>query len=176
MRAPKTNIIGTFDSVSGETVVESQKGQHFRTMGRADAGGRVWLLPEETLYLLERGNLDVRCGEGAVVWSLQAAYAMLVGRGGVGLERYTVYAGLKRSGYVVQRGPAWDEEDGEGGDVVEPRGVETVGRKSVFAWMYRLLFERKPPTPLPLGPLVGPGLYRSYSELLELSRLEASIC
>lgn len=175
MRAAKTNIVGTFDASTGETVVESQKGQHFRTMGRADAGGRLRLLPEETLYLLERGNLDVRW-EGGMVFSLQAAYAQLVGRLGVSLERYTVYAGLKRSGYVVQRGPAWDEEVGLDGDVVEPRGSEVGRRESVYAWMYRLLFEKKPQPPPPLGPLVGPVLYRNYSGLLEILWYGSIIC
>lgn len=148
-------------------------------MGRADAAGRLRLLPEETLYLLERGNLDVRWAggdgcAGGVVWSLQGAYAQLVGRGRVGLERYTVYAGLKRSGYVVQRGPAWDEEEEGGG--VEGRGAEVGRGESVYAWMYRLLFEAKPRTPPPLGPLVGPGLYRSYSALLELSWQGFFVC
>lgn len=151
-------------------MVATPKGQHFRTMGRADASGRVWLLPEETLYLLERGNLEVRggVGEGEVVWSLQMGYALLVGGVGGVLERYTVYAGLKRSGYVVLRGPGWEEEEEEEGDGVEGRGVEGGKGESVYAWLYRLLFEGKPQTPPPLGPLVGPGLYRSYSGLVEV--------
>ncbi|RAL62653.1 hypothetical protein DID88_004498 [Monilinia fructigena] len=94
----------------------------------------LWLLPEEALYLVERGNLDlwwpnkssyhgVEEGESEKIentgdeddgapMSLQAAYAMLVGldgeRGKISLERYNVYANLKRNGYVVMRGPDWD--------------------------------------------------------------------
>lgn len=29
-------------------------------MGRDDSKSRIWLLPEEALYLIERGNLDIR--------------------------------------------------------------------------------------------------------------------
>ena len=174
MHAPRSNIIGIFDSTSGETVIENQKGQHFRTMGKADFEGKIRLLPEETLYLLERGNLDVRWpsrGEAnldGLPFSLQSAYTYLLGRLGLTLERYTVYAGLKRSGYVVQRGPAWYHGDLDK-NVVDPRGPEAPKRESVYAWMYKLLFETKPQPPPPLGPLVGPGLYRSYSERHKLS-------
>jgi len=43
-------------------VVESARGTHFRSMGAMNLGqrhGALWLLPEEALYLVERGNLDL---------------------------------------------------------------------------------------------------------------------
>ena len=92
------------------------------------------------------------------------AYAVLIGSGGLGLERWAVYAGLRRGGYVVQRGPGWDGEGGEG----EEEGVEVVGRRGgegVVAWVWRWLVERKGREPRPVGPLVGLGLYRGYGGL-----------
>ncbi|KAA6406704.1 MAG: hypothetical protein FRX48_09427 [Lasallia pustulata] len=171
-RPAKQNIIGTYTPHTGETVVASAKGQHFRTMGRADRRGEVRLAPEETLYLLERGSLDVRLGDGdgaGWVVGLQAAYAMLVGKGGVSLERYAVYAGLKRSGYVVLRGPGGRGRRGAGG-VVEETGAEAgeKERESLYVWLWRWLLERKPKPPPPFGPLVGKGLYRSYSDIYRL--------
>lgn len=103
--------------------------------------------------------------------SLQAAYACLVGMSGLTLERYTVYAGLKRSGYIVQRGPAWDPEDDV--DMVDVGTTSTVADASTqqqleqkplarFAWLYRSIFGASSTHPPPRGPLVAPGLYRSY--------------
>ncbi|RMZ77658.1 hypothetical protein DV738_g4251, partial [Chaetothyriales sp. CBS 135597] len=47
---------------------------------------------------------------GTLPMSLQGAYASFIGKSGLTLERYLVYAGLKRSGYVVQRAPTWGDE------------------------------------------------------------------
>ncbi|KAG0646053.1 tRNA-intron endonuclease sen54 [Hyphodiscus hymeniophilus] len=117
-------------------LVESSKGTLFRTTGKSTMGKKhssMWLLPEEALYMIERGNLDlwwpsrssftgvIEEIEGEVLeddeeegipMSLQAAYAMLIGhngeRGKVSLERYTVYTNLKRAGYIVSRAREWD--------------------------------------------------------------------
>ena len=56
---PKNHILGRFDASTCTVVVDRPKGPHFRTIGRAK-GLKVWLLPEEALYLVERGSLDVR--------------------------------------------------------------------------------------------------------------------
>lgn len=64
---PKNHILGRFDASTCMVVVDRPKGPHFRTIGRAK-GLKVWLLPEEALYLVERGSLDVRwpvSGDGA---------------------------------------------------------------------------------------------------------------
>lgn len=133
------------------------------------------LLPEEALYLVERGNLDLRWGEGGEEdeeiedgWSLslQAAYALLCGELGLTLERFTVYAGLKRCGYIVQRAPTWD---GVGDlDTVAPNERTTrdwIGGSAggLFTWLYRSLWGVRRVDARPRGPLVAPGLYRSYS-------------
>ncbi len=161
-------------------------------MGRADRWGRVWLGPEETVYLVERGSLDVRWpGVGAVggvdgrgeelgddegmPLSLQGVYACLMGRDGLSLERYVVYAGLRRSGYVVLRAPAWVEDGGDN-DGIDCGEVErdsvAVGHDTeqrswglgLFAHIFQSLFTSKRRDTSSQGPLVTPGLYRSYSK------------
>ena len=134
-------------------------------------------MPEETVYLCERGNLDVRwpVGEGdgeGLPLSLQGCYASLVGREGVSLERYVVYAGLKRSGYIVMRAPTWGEEDddyeeekvGGNGAIAEQYKVQKSWGLGLFAQIYKLFVTSKARDPPRLGPMVTPGLYRSYSE------------
>ena len=134
------------------------------------------LLPEETLYLLERGNLDLRFledGDGdddddksldGLPFSLQQAYTFLIGRLGLTLERYTVYAGLKRSGYIVQRGPAWYPEDVDK-DVVPLREAPSQRTWSLLAWLQNFVHGPEESSPQPIGPLVKVGLYRSYGPL-----------
>ncbi|RDL37260.1 Uncharacterized protein BP5553_04693 [Venustampulla echinocandica] len=173
-------------------VVESSKGPHFRTMGKSSLGQKrpsLWLLPEEALYLVERGNLDLwwptRSSLTAIIgeeenedsqkldgedevdegvpMSLQAAYALLVGndgeRGKVSLERYTVYANLKRNGYVVTRAPESDPQQ-EKTQVARHRGGS-----SPFNWLFSWLFVASEVKRQPFGPLVKPGMYRSYDEI-----------
>lgn len=182
-------------------MVRNPRGTHFRTMGRAEAGG-VRLGGEEALYLLERGALGVWWGgddegeekgeegekgkedekgeeeekeEGVVPMSLQAGYACLIGGGsGLSLERFTVYAGLKRCGYIVQRGPGWDKNFVGGEFVREERSAEE-RPLGLFARIYRALFEGRRRDPPPLGPLVGAGVYRSYSQLGKSELLWAAL-
>jgi len=119
-------------------------------------------------------------GEGAgekegVPMSLQGVYACLMGMGGLSMERYVVYAGLKRCGYVVLRAPTWAVEDG---DVEEDfrRDLRRAGHEEeqrywglgLFARIFRSLLTRRSNDPPPIGPLVMPGLYRSYSKLCVL--------
>ncbi|KAI4128612.1 MAG: hypothetical protein LQ338_002646 [Usnochroma carphineum] len=194
-------------------VIEKPSGQHIRTMGKADHRGKLWLLPEEVVYLVERGSLEVRYrgpattttikgsaggggaggeqemgereGEGNeekraeevngwddVSMSLQACYAWFMGRDGLSLERYAVFAGLRRSGYIVLRAPGWyEDDDHDDGQLVsamalpQDRGQRGTEQETwnIWQWLYKRLLERKPQDPPPSGPLVGPGLYRSYS-------------
>jgi len=137
-------------------------------MGKADTTGRLHLLPEEALYLVERGNLDLRWPAGhydgyneGMPFSLQSAYAVLIGKLGLTLERYTVYTGLKRSGYIVHRAPGWYPEDVLDREVSTKNAVIAEG-KSILSWLYGLLSASRVQN-AQMGPLVGPGLYRSYS-------------
>ncbi|KZT28387.1 hypothetical protein NEOLEDRAFT_1087445 [Neolentinus lepideus HHB14362 ss-1] len=106
------------------------KGIHFSSMGHsvqrpiADADvklqKRLELLPEEALYLLERGALwcwqDTNEGSWPInmsdidargpPMSVQQAYACMIGKEDLTLEEYQVFAYLKRLGYVVTRAEA----------------------------------------------------------------------
>ena len=167
------------------------KGPLFKSMGkvyspkddplgfRESHSNRLWLLPEEVLYLLERGTIDVRWpaddgedGDLGVPMSLQGAYAAFIGRedetGGVlTFERYSVYAGLKRTGYTVQRAPSWHGPgDVPGEECLPPRptttwslGLLTAGWRSLFTSKGQASEEEQRE-----GPLAPPGLYRSYGE------------
>lgn len=101
------------------------KGIHFSVMGHSEARPtsiddgsmklqkRLELLPEEALYLIERGALfcwkDIQMNftglddiEGAPM-SVQQAFAEIIGKEDLTLEKYQVFAYLRRLGYVVTR-------------------------------------------------------------------------
>ncbi|ETW81377.1 hypothetical protein HETIRDRAFT_318918, partial [Heterobasidion irregulare TC 32-1] len=82
---------------------------------------RLELLPEEALYLVEKGALlcskpadvdaddDGGGGGGGVhapPMSVQQAFAEMLGRDGLSLEKYQVFSYLRRLGYVVTRARA----------------------------------------------------------------------
>ncbi|KAI0344383.1 hypothetical protein BDW22DRAFT_1354394 [Trametopsis cervina] len=102
------------------------RGTHFSTMGhsvsRPSAPGvekmhkRLELLPEEALYLVERGSLfcwrdaggeTVTSIEGedvlGVPMTVQQAFAEMIGTEGLTLEKYQVYSYLRRLGYAITR-------------------------------------------------------------------------
>jgi len=56
---PSMRVVAVYDPITCGAYVEKVKGNHFNTMGKWKDGS-VWLAPEEALYLLERGTLDVR--------------------------------------------------------------------------------------------------------------------
>ncbi|KAG1863972.1 tRNA-splicing endonuclease subunit sen54 N-term-domain-containing protein [Suillus tomentosus] len=101
------------------------RGIHFSVMGHSatrptstDNGSaklqkRLELLPEEALYLIERGALfcwkDIQADltglddiEGAPM-SVQQAFAEIIGKEDLTLEKYQVFAYLRRLGYVITR-------------------------------------------------------------------------
>lgn len=194
--------------------VNNFRSVYARTMGLGDRRNQTWLWPEEALFLLERGSLDIRWpldkhgregnsdaqnpaerqgdtdepGEGGgefreysdVPMSLQGAYACLIGRSGLTLERYVVFAGLRRSGYVVTRASTWGEDDMDLNEHVSTPAPTTVNSQipmrtplSLVSGMValinrvllRLFSPRREPSCPALGPLVGPGLYRSYNDI-----------
>jgi tRNA-splicing endonuclease subunit Sen54 len=183
-----------YEPESNMAVVDKVKSQHFQTIG-ASRGGTEWLLPEEALFLIERGTLDCRwpvkreegdetvykTQDGAPM-SLQAAYAAFIGfEGGVGgkltLEMYNVYAGLKRSGYVVFRTGTWNDDRG---DIVLGKPNEEPGKAQpnmitrFFTDIWRRISQPThsiTPEQLAFGPLVKPGLYRSYADIYRLLHL-----
>ncbi|KAK9421142.1 putative tRNA-splicing endonuclease subunit sen54 N-term-domain-containing protein [Seiridium unicorne] len=175
-------------------VVEQDKGGMFKATGRvmkgrgansAPAWDRTWLLPEEALYLVERGDLHLWWPEREIgdvfplkiegseddgksdrdhmglPLSFQAAYALFIGRDGehgkISLEKYQVYANLRRCGYFVFRTNS----------AAETLSVtQTRSGQSLWQWLFSILSPSDLPTSYPAqGPLVKPGLYRSYQPI-----------
>ncbi|QRD00341.1 hypothetical protein JI435_072050 [Parastagonospora nodorum SN15] len=192
----KNHVLAMYEPESNMAVVDKVKSQHFQTIGQSRAG-KEWLLPEEALFLIERGTLDCRWPvkredgdetiykiEDGAPMSLQAAYAAFIGfEGGVGgkltLEMYNVYAGLKRSGYVVFRTGTWNEHRG---DIVPAPAAspdqDTKTQPTIFTRFFTDLWRRisQPthtitPQQYALGPLIKPGLYRSYADIYRLLHL-----
>ncbi|KAJ3573636.1 hypothetical protein NP233_g2305 [Leucocoprinus birnbaumii] len=116
------------------TQVTVQRGIHFTSMGHSaarptlDEDGatkikkRLELLPEEAIYLIERGALfcwgesDVDTshlqgfeGIAGAPMSVQQAYAEMIGKENLTLEKFQVYAYLRRLGYAVTRNDAPNE-------------------------------------------------------------------
>ncbi|KAI0901273.1 tRNA-splicing endonuclease subunit sen54 N-term-domain-containing protein [Annulohypoxylon nitens] len=187
---------------AGDRVVvveEEIKGVLSQTVGRVVTGIegykgtpawlKTWLLPEEALYLVERGSLDlwwpargiqdvfpekkvdqndagdesqkIEDYELGVPLSLQAAYSLLIGndgeRGKVSLEKYQVYANLRRTGYKVMRAT----------HMPLPPPLPANTPQNIWQWLISLIptsitSQANPP---PFGPLVKPGLYRSYTPI-----------
>lgn len=165
--------------------VPNPRGQYFKSIGRADRWNRVWLLPEEALYLLERGSLDIRWpvseeergeteDDEGIPMSLQAAYACFMGRAGLTMERFSVYTGLRRLGYTVIRAPGWyDTYDGSGEDIDgSGNDLSTLDKKQqqgVFGgflqWLYA--FGSSNTSGLTTtGPVVGLGIHRRYGKFV----------
>ncbi|KAI1279665.1 tRNA-splicing endonuclease subunit sen54 N-term-domain-containing protein [Xylaria sp. FL0933] len=192
----RDNVHGLF---ARERVValEADKSTMLTSMGRVVttaeklSPGRLktWLLPEEALFLIERGTLDLwwpvrgiedilASDDGPEPWqansekledydlgiplSLQAAYALLIGRDGergkISLEKYQVYANLRRTGYRVLRATPL---------LLNPPSSQTP--RPLWQWLISLLRNgftfRSGSTGY--GPLVRPGLYRSYEAIFE---------
>lgn len=163
--------------------VDHPTGKMFQTMGSADSRNVTWLLPEEALYLIERGSLDIRWpvqADVSVPMSLQAAYASLMGRGGLTLERFTVYCALRRLGYVLIRAATWGDSDSDAdeGELVgspetgseESQTKATPPSMGFLDGLMRLLFSflipsSPPPGDRRYGPMVTPGLYRSHNDI-----------
>ncbi|OQE22725.1 hypothetical protein PENFLA_c012G00675 [Penicillium flavigenum] len=163
--------------------VPSPKGQFFKTMGQADSSSRVWLLPEEALYLIERGSLDIRwpspsasaTGPGeedlSVPMSLQAAYACFMGRGGLTLERYSVYTGLKRLGYALVRAPGWcDDIEPQDADVSDaskaaPNKLHGPGLAGILGSLFNWIHDPLSTASTATGPIIGTGIHRHYMDV-----------
>lgn len=120
---------------------------------------------------------DVQASEFPM--SLQGAYASFIGKSGLTLERYIVYAGLRRMGYTVMRAPTWSHEHASlNGHVkshelprelaqgVAPSSYVISNVSSLIHRLVRYLFKPDQTKACPsLGPLVAPGLYRNYNDI-----------
>nr|POE72424.1 putative trna-splicing endonuclease subunit sen54 [Quercus suber] len=189
---PKGYTRATYHPETNMAYTISPKGPLFTKMGQVLSavddplgndglrGQRVWLLPEEVLYMLERGSLDVRWpftnddeDEQGLPMSVQGGYAVFIGDeeehgGALTFERYSVYSGLRRMGYTVQRAQSWDGPGPPPGPRCYPplRSRQT-WRVGFDHWL-RSIFTPKPLEPVKdqiEGPLVSPGLYRDYLDI-----------
>ncbi|KAJ1338647.1 tRNA-splicing endonuclease subunit Sen54 [Microdochium nivale] len=202
-----TDRVVVLESDGGSTLFRST-GRVFRGLDRdTPARSKMWLLPEEALYLVERGDLDLwwpyrplsdmfppeslltvptAAGSGeqqqqqqsipdvlgagtadyelGMPLSLQAAYSLFIGadgeRGKVSLEKYQVYTNLRRTGYTVLRATP----------IPLPPKPPPMTHTSVWQWLFSLVPSpsSSPERPhLSDGPLVKPGLYRSYRPIFE---------
>lgn len=189
----RNHSIATYHPDTNMAYAYSPKGPLFSKMGQVlsaeedplgddkTRGQRLWLLPEEVLYLIDRGTLDVLWpsrdddhGEQGLPMSLQGAYAVFLGDeaahgGALTFERYSVYAGLKRAGYTVLRAPTWGDSGSPPGPECYPtRTSWQVGLYHFGRFLWKIWISSKPygsASNAKTGPLVKPGLYRSYNDI-----------
>ncbi|PCH07166.1 tRNA-splicing endonuclease, subunit Sen54 [Penicillium occitanis (nom. inval.)] len=161
--------------------VPQPRGPFFKTMGRADRWNRVWLLPEEAIYLVERGSLylkwpatitepvQVDDEDMDVPMSLEAAYACMMGHAGLTLDRYVVYSGLKRNGYTVVRAPSWygtvEEPEHEIDDEIAATGSYIKGISACWNRFYESIASMVEKDYSAQGPLIGVSTPRNYNAL-----------
>ncbi|XP_070580045.1 tRNA-splicing endonuclease subunit Sen54-like [Ptychodera flava] len=79
--------------------VTAEKGKFWLTMGHHRMG-KKWLYPEETLFLIDVGALELFFD--GITLSVQEAYAMLIPEH-IPMEYYQVYSHLQTLGYIVTR-------------------------------------------------------------------------
>ncbi|KAM6050555.1 tRNA-splicing endonuclease subunit Sen54 [Chlamydotis macqueenii] len=86
----------------GQGIVELQSpaGKFWHTMGFTERG-RQCLLPEEALYLLECGSVQLFYRD--LPLSIQEAYEILLSQEAMSLPHYQVFSHLKQLGYIVLR-------------------------------------------------------------------------
>ncbi|NXI40005.1 SEN54 endonuclease, partial [Galbula dea] len=86
----------------GQGIVELQSpaGKFWHTMGFTERGKQC-LLPEEALYLLECGSVQLFYRD--LPLSIQEAYEILLSQEAISLPHYQVFSHLKQLGYIVLR-------------------------------------------------------------------------
>ncbi|KAK5165395.1 tRNA-splicing endonuclease subunit sen54 [Saxophila tyrrhenica] len=188
---PRGHTLATYHPETNMAYAYNPKGPLFVRMGTVlpaiedpfgddeRRGQRVWLLPEEVLFLMNRGTVDVRWpGQEGLAMSLQGAYAMFLGDegergGGLTFERYAVYSNLKRSGYVVHRAPTWEGEGKVPGDecyAAIPSMTPPTWHVGLFNyytswWELFKADDKVKEEESSQGPLVASKPYRSYAEI-----------
>lgn len=156
--------------------VRRARGVHFRGIGKMDGRGRMGLVVEEALYMVERGVLDCRWegqeeeveGEeeereeqGGLPMSLQGAYATMLGVDGLTMERFQVYSQLKRSGFIVVRAPEWHSKadpESTGSPLSLSVRRPYAQNTTIAAWLFSLI-QRSAPS----DTLLQSRFYRTYS-------------
>ncbi|KZT09154.1 uncharacterized protein LAESUDRAFT_722880 [Laetiporus sulphureus 93-53] len=139
--------------------VTLNRGIHFASMGHSVARTspgedvnkkvqkRLEMLPEEAIYLVERGamlcwkasELPLASTPGledveGIPMTVEQAFAEMIGKEGLTLEEYQVFAYLKRLGYVVTRAKPPNADY----PVPPPFDMRTNRSRSIFAVIYGL--------------------------------------
>ncbi|XP_041473101.1 uncharacterized protein LOC121422255 [Lytechinus variegatus] len=94
-----TLSVGEWEPDKELVVVKSHKGKFWRTMGYM-LQGQKYLYPEEGLFLLEVGSMELKYGGTPL--SVQRAYNLLIPTY-IPKEHYRVYCHLMRLGYITTR-------------------------------------------------------------------------
>ncbi|KAF4556439.1 tRNA-splicing endonuclease subunit sen54-like protein [Elsinoe fawcettii] len=138
---------------------------------------RMWFLPEEILYLIERGTVDCRWPpqEGdadglGLPMSLQAAHAIFIGlseqhKDGLNFERYSVFSYLKRAGYAVHRAPTWKQALAAFEPETFPPLPRTWDRLGLYAASWRRWWSAPGEYRVAQGPLAKQHIFRSYPDI-----------
>ncbi|PNS14688.1 hypothetical protein CAC42_1710 [Sphaceloma murrayae] len=190
---PKKANIATYYPSTNSAYIEVAHSPLFRSIGTNRSPkddplneikynlNRLWLLPEEILYLIERGTVDCRwpAQEGdaddlGLPMSLQGAHAAFIGladqhKSGLTFERYSVYSYLKRAGYHVHRAPTWDTCAAAFDQSVFPPSPSTgaflgLNIPKLSKWWYSL---GDNPQAAASGPLADRRIFRSYSDIYQ---------
>ncbi|XP_077290766.1 tRNA splicing endonuclease subunit 54 [Arctopsyche grandis] len=100
-RIEKRNILSHADWIEElqKAIVTERKGPHWIQLGHVQ-DNNLYILPEETLYLMEINALFLKYG--GVPVSIQQAYNLLLGKS-VSLTEYRVYSALSKEGYKLMR-------------------------------------------------------------------------
>ncbi|XP_070779560.1 tRNA-splicing endonuclease subunit Sen54 [Enoplosus armatus] len=114
--------------IPSEQIVELQSpaGKFWQTMGFS-ANGKQHLLPEEALYLMECGNLQVVYQD--LPLSIQDGYERFLSSSTVSLRQYQVFGHLKRLGYVVHRFSPSSEPSSYARQLNLPQSRDRAGRQ-----------------------------------------------
>ncbi|XP_042721198.1 tRNA-splicing endonuclease subunit Sen54 isoform X1 [Lagopus leucura] len=97
---PENLVKAVWKPEHGIVELESPAGKFWHTMGFSERGKQC-LLPEEALYLLECGSLQLFNKDAPM--SVQEAYEILLSQGAMNLLHYQVFSHLKQLGYIVLR-------------------------------------------------------------------------
>ncbi|KAK6459567.1 tRNA-splicing endonuclease subunit sen54 N-term-domain-containing protein [Scheffersomyces xylosifermentans] len=123
----KQKLVGVWDVENGRCIVPHAKGNYFRDVGvPVNIGNKIRggmsLNPLETVYLVERGSMVIYLGnevysdflqsnedgiefdyDQLVALDLEFLYSLAFNGKEYSIEKYQVYAYLKRLGYLVQQ-------------------------------------------------------------------------
>ncbi|XP_022064972.1 tRNA-splicing endonuclease subunit Sen54 [Acanthochromis polyacanthus] len=114
--------------IPSDQIVELQSpaGKFWQTMGFSE-NGKQYLLPEEALYLMECGNVQVFYRD--LPLSIQDGYERFLSSATVSLQQYQVFGHLKRLGYVVHRFDPSSEPSSYARQLNLPQSRDRAGRQ-----------------------------------------------